>query len=238
MLMYEAEGLYVLDPPISAWKNERRVVIWAEAAATCELAADLLAIWERLEGRGLLDLQTATALYTGILTDTGRFTYRATSPHTLQVAARLLEQGVDTQFLSSQLFDVQSKALLRIKVLLAERMEFLAEGRAVMATTDAADLQACQAGPDDLDSIPAWLRDFEGVEVSVLLRELEDGTVRGNLRSLPPLAVQPLAAHYGGGGHAQASGFTVVGKRLGEITPDVKQQLLALLEATDSEVVR
>lgn len=225
----ETQDIFVLDHHISDMEQSSQVLIRPESAATCELAADLITAWETLTDLTILNHQIATALYTGLLTDTGRFTYRATTSNTLYVAGRLLEEDVDTQFLSSHLFDTQTLGLLRLRCYLAQRLEFISDGRGVMAKITGEQLEACGATREELEAIPSWMREIEGVEASILVRDLGDGAVRGNLRSLPPLKIEPLARIFGGGGHAQASGFTVEDGALDEVYDLVKAEAEKLL---------
>ena len=229
------EDRFVLDHHLSSMELSRRVLIRPEAAATCELAADLITAWEDMEGRELLDQKTATALYTGMLTDTGRFTYRATSSNTLFAAGRMLDYDVDTQFLSSHLFDMQTLGSIRLRCRLAEDLDFFEDGRGVIAKVTAAIMEECGASREDLEVIPSWLRDIENVEVSIVVRDLDEGSVRGNLRSLPPLKVEPVARIFGGGGHAQASGFTVEDGDLDEVYRRVREEAAKLLQSGSAE---
>lgn len=220
---------YVLDHHISAMTPSAQVLIRTDAAATCELVAHLMHYAETSWDMEMADADAATAVYTGLLTDTGRFTFASTTAHTLTAAAYLLPHGVDTQFLASRLFETMSRAALKLRAALVSRMTWFADDRGVIAVVDRALMDDCGAVPDDLEAIPSWLRTIKGVELAVMVRDQGDGEVRGNLRSLPPLNVQPLAKAFGGGGHAQASGFSVKGGKLQAVRDEAVQLGTALL---------
>ena len=150
----------------------------------------------------------ATCLYTGLVTDTGRFQHRNTSPGTFAMACELAAAGADIFKVVKEVYDNQSlsytrllgRALQRIEV-----MEDLALAYSYITQQDLADTGAVLAETEDLID---YLRSIRGTRVVALFKELADGNVRVSLRSRDGLEVGPIARELGGGGHAMAAGYT------------------------------
>lgn len=151
----------------------------------------------------------AKSLYTGVVTDSGRFRYDATSPRTFRQAAFLLEQGIDLNEVYLPLYadDFEAK-LLRAKYTL--KIKFTPKNVAYIYTGKE-ELDAMEA---DIFSISRGMvntmADIKGVEIWVNFTESGSG-VLCELRSSRQSVVQ-IAVKYGGGGHAKACGATVDSK--------------------------
>lgn len=148
----------------------------------------------------------AKALYTGMLTDSGRFRYDSTSAQTFRLAAFLMECGVDTNDIFSKLYaDDFSKIQLKAKFVL--KIQFTAHNVAYIYTTRE-EMQALQADTFAISrGMVGTMSDIKGVDIWVNFTETEQG-VACELRS-SKYNINPVAVKYGGGGHAKASGATV-----------------------------
>lgn len=174
-----------------------------QAAATAELVLLLL---DHLQLP--LSLPVATCLYTGLHTDTGGFRYENTSPRVHRAAERLLEVGVKPWEIADFVYDTKPLAqVLLIKEALS-RLKLGCAGRLAWISLPRAVLQAC--GTDDTSGLINYPRMIAGVEVALLFKETEEGTVRVGLRSRH-VDVSRLAFRFGGGGHARAAGCTLAG---------------------------
>lgn len=156
------------------------------------------------------DRAMTLALYTALVTDTGRFGFSNTRPATHRTAARLLELGVDPSEIHARLFRDATVGLLRLEAEAIARLRTRLGGR--IAWTSVTRAMCRRAGCNheeapDIVEIPARLA---GVEVAVLFRELEPGGgTRVSLRSSRGFAVDRFAGTFGGGGHAAAAGCTL-----------------------------
>jgi phosphoesterase RecJ-like protein len=181
-------------------------VIESGTAATAELVYHLL---------GLADLpiteQVATALYVGIVTDTGRFQYSSTTPETFEIAAALMRAGADTQKSYQEIYESVSPEKILVERELLNTLELLAGGRAAIAWINAETIEAFGAGDDETDGMSEKLRSLIGVEVSAFFKERPDGKIKVSMRSKESVDVAAIAAAYGGGGHVRAAGFTTDG---------------------------
>ena len=91
------------------------------------------------------------------------------------------------------------------------RIRSVCAGKVAYSFARAADLDELGVSQDECDGLVDVVRSVMGVEVCLFLKEVEDGCVRGNLRSKGALDVSGVAAAFGGGGHAAAAGFTYRG---------------------------
>lgn len=163
----------------------------ADLARTCELR---------------LNATAAQALYTGMLTDSGRFRYDSTSPRTFRLAAFLLEQEIDTNEIYRHLYadDFESK---KLRAQFTLKVQLTTHNVAYLYTTQ----EEVQALGMDIFSISRGMvgvmADTKGVDIWVNFTETADG-VLCELRS-SRFNINPIAVKYGGGGHAKASGATV-----------------------------
>ncbi|MBD3368181.1 MAG: bifunctional oligoribonuclease/PAP phosphatase NrnA [Candidatus Eisenbacteria bacterium] len=157
-----------------------------------------------------LDAETATLLYTGVLTDTGGFRFGNTDERTLRAAAALVGCGARPAEVATLVYGSQPIGSLRLLGLVLSTVETALDGRlAFLTLTDEMRRRAGATG-EEIEGLAAYGRGIQGVEVSVLLRE-EDGRVRLSMRSRGRVDVNALARRLGGGGHRAASGALVEG---------------------------
>lgn len=160
---------------------------------------------------GPVDVPMAEALYVAISTDCGCFRYSNTTSATLRAAADLQDLGVNTYAINKKLFSTKTAARMRLEGHLASTMELMADGLVGICTLSRADLQAFNATEDDVDDIAGFARMVEGVELSVMLRELDTGAGKISLRSGGLYNCSEICRRLGGGGHAAAAGAEVPG---------------------------
>ncbi|MNZ48772.1 Bifunctional oligoribonuclease and PAP phosphatase NrnA [compost metagenome] len=181
-------------------------VIHAEAAATVEILFDLI---ERAELT--LDLDCATAIYTGLLTDTGGFRYSNTSPRVMAIASRLLEVGVSGNQLADHLLEKMTMAKLKLLQTALSRLTFTENLEIGWVYIGKDDLKETGAVSEDLEGIVNYALNVDGVEVGILFKEAEDGSIKASLRSAGKANVAQIAQSFGGGGHIRAAGCRLEG---------------------------
>lgn len=181
-----------------------RTLLDPKAAATCEVVFDLL--------RALsvpLSPDIATALYTGITTDTGCFKYTNVTPRTYRIAADLVETGIDAPTINREMFDTKSRARLEMERRVLDSIAFDCGGEVALILITLDMIRASGAKEDDLDGLATIPRGIEGVRVGVTLREKEDGGWKVSLRARAPANASEICAKFGGGGHRGAAGCTL-----------------------------
>lgn len=171
-----------------------------------------------------INQQAAEALYTGMVTDSGRFRYDSTNARTLRCAACLLEQGVDTNKLYRHLY-ASSFDQLQLKAQYTLKIQFSPRNVAYIYTTRE-ELE--ETGADEFTisrGMVNVMSDIQGVDIWVNFTETDHG-VLCELRS-SFYNINPVAVKYGGGGHAKASGATIADR---ETAMAMLRDLDALME--------
>lgn len=175
----------------------------SSAASSSELVYGLI---RRMGGD--LDKDLATCLYTGVVTDTGRFQYSNTTAGTLRVAADLISAGADHVTIGEDVYESAPFALLRVLGKMFDRAR-LVDG-IVYSWVELADLG--DLSMEDTDDLIDALRAVREAEVALLLKERPEGGWKGSLRSRSDLDVAEVARALGGGGHVKAAGFVQEGE--------------------------
>lgn len=186
-------------------------VAWVEEAhsSCCEMIVDF---YETFREELVLTPQAAAYLYTGMVTDSGRFRYEGVTGDTLRLAGTLLDRGIDTETLFAQLY-LEDYSYLKFKAQLYERMEITPNGVAYiyldrdMQRQFGLTLEQASASIGALDSIRGCLSWLAFIETGD-----ETGAIRVRLRSRF-VAINTIAEKYHGGGHACASGATVYSRQ-------------------------
>jgi bifunctional oligoribonuclease and PAP phosphatase NrnA len=156
----------------------------------------------------------AEALYVGLVTDTGRFQYRTTSPAALRLGARLVESGVDVHKVFERVFESIQPGKLRLLGRVIDHAVPYCDGRLLISHVTRDDLALVEGDEATTEGLIDHLRAVEGVQVAGLIREqvpLADGSLipnRVSLRSRGLIDVSVIARLSNGGGHKQAAGFS------------------------------
>ncbi len=170
-----------------------------------ESCCGMIAEFARESGLRLTPL-AAKSLYTGMVTDSGRFCYDATTAQTFRLAAFLMEQKFDLNEVYGKLYsDDFSRIQLRAKFIL--KIQFTEKNVAYIYTTRE-EVEALQADTFTISrGMVGTMSGIKGVDIWVNFTETPDG-IACELRS-SKYNINPIAVKYGGGGHAKASGATV-----------------------------
>ena len=198
-----AKRLVIIDHHISegAWGDH--LLIDRSAAATTELVYELL-----IELDWPITEAVATAIYTGIVTDTGRFQYSSTSPNTHRIAAKLLDKGVHPDVIGQKLFEEAPFGYYKVAAAVLGRSVLDAEHRLVWSVMTPNDLEDAGLEYYETDSLIDLVRMARGTEVACLLKVKKSGVIKGSMRSRGRIDVASIANSFGGGGHHNAAGFT------------------------------
>ena len=155
--------------------------------------------------------ELASALYVGLVTDTGKFMYENTDVDAHRMAAELIEAGVDVDDTYQRLYERVPIEKLRLIARALEKIERFDDGRLAVTYIDAADYSATGAGEVLTEGIIDFVRSLEGTSVAAVIRDKTDGgrsARKVSLRSTDGLVdVSAIARINGGGGHRRAAGF-------------------------------
>jgi phosphoesterase RecJ-like protein len=179
-----------------------------------------------------IDCPMAAAIYTGILTDTGSFRFSNTNQHAFAICAEMIECGANPYEIAQHVYGHYSLGRIKLLNLALDSLEISPNGKmSIMSLTqDMLDMTRTQE--EDIDGIINYARRIEDVKVAALIHEVAgNGRARRqyhvSLRSDGDVNVALIAAEFGGGGHANAAGFSV------EATlSDLKNKIFELSETT------
>ncbi len=177
------------------------------ASCTAEIVLELAA----LLGAELTP-EIATALYVGLITDTGMFMYENTDARSHRVAATLIEAGVDVNEIYRRLYERVPTEKLRLLARSLERVERRLDGALSTTYVSADDYTATGADETLTEGIIDFIRALEGTAVAAVIRDkpMGGGAARkASLRSTDgAVDVSAIARKMGGGGHRRAAGFS------------------------------
>lgn len=155
----------------------------------------------------VLSKDAAQALYVGISTDTGRFKFDSVTSRTFHAAATLLDTGVDLGYIDNQL-SVESLDTLKLKGHILSTFKISENGFAY-ATLKMSEVEKFGVSYEDAAAQVSTISTIEGCPVWALFLEYSKEEIRVRLRSRGPV-INMLAEQYRGGGHAKASGATLL----------------------------
>ncbi len=182
-------------------------LVVAGASSTGEILGDVFDATRRHDHADI-----AEALYTAIVTDTGRFQYANTTPKALRLAADLVEAGADSHKVFQVVYESVQFAKLKLLARALERAQVQDGGRVVVSHLVRKDFSDVGAAEPYSEGIIDYLRAVEGAELAVLIREQPPGAAHAckvSLRSsVDEVDVSAIARKSGGGGHRQAAGFS------------------------------
>lgn len=198
-------------------------LIKSDAAATTEILYDLIRKFSMEWTK-----ESATAIYTGILTDTGGFRYSNTTPKVMSMASELLGYGVNGPMLSENLLEEMTPSQIKILIKALSTLEMSSDGLISWVHITPESMVECGAINEDLEGIVNYPRNISGVEVGILFKVIDDTAVKVSLRSSGTVDVAALAQMFGGGGHVRAAGCRIEGT-LDHIIPQVLERVRQLL---------
>jgi bifunctional oligoribonuclease and PAP phosphatase NrnA len=150
----------------------------------------------------------AESIFMAIQTDTGSFRYGNTTKEAFTIAGEMLDWGVSPWMLSRQVMDGYSLKKLRLLELTLKTIELCHEGKVGFITITQQMFSKAKADKFNSERFVDYPRFISGVEIGVLIKEIEDGYYKVSLRSNDWVNVAELASHFGGGGHPKAAAFT------------------------------
>lgn len=172
-------------------------------------AASGVVVQELIDELGLpLNRDAAVCLYAALICDTGRFQYETTTPAVFDLARRLTEFDVPVPTLSRHLFEEHRFAYLQLLGEALGAAQLIREQRFVWTAVTQDMLRRHGVTIDEVEGLIDILRRAAEAEVTCVLKEEEDGSIRVSLRSLGGVDVHRVAEANGGGGHRFAAGFT------------------------------
>ncbi|MDH5542623.1 MAG: bifunctional oligoribonuclease/PAP phosphatase NrnA [Nitrospinota bacterium] len=172
------------------------------------------------------DATTASAIYTGITTDTGSFKYENTDAGTLEISAWLAEMGANPHEISKILFAQNSYESTIGRGKMLSSITLHRNNTVAIAELDHEFMDSKIGRKVDTDGFANEVLSIKGVELAFLIREVNGKDCRVNFRAKSDLYdMNKMARKFGGGGHPRASGATIPGR-----LEEVKSLLLDTIE--------
>lgn len=188
-------------------------LIDTRACATAEIVYRLIE-----EMPVAMDSAMATAIYTGILTDTGSFRFSNTNRAAFAICSQMIEHGANPYEVAQNVFGHYSLGRIKLLNMALDSLELSDNGMLSIMTLTQCMLEETHTQTHDIDGFINYARNIEEVKVAALIHELrcdanahkgDRNDYHVSLRSDGAVDVAHIAANYGGGGHASAAGFTV-----------------------------
>ena len=172
-------------------------------SATSEILTQLLREWNFP-----MNVAIASALYLGIVNDTGNFEHDNVTVNTLKAAQFLVEQGANNAVIVRNFLKTNSYASLKLLGEALFHFQFFEEKKLSYFYLTKEVMNKYAAKKEHTEGIVEKLLSYEKASVSLFLREEQDGSIKGSMRSKDSIDVNQIAAHFGGGGHVKAAGFS------------------------------
>ncbi len=155
-----------------------------------------------------ISLEMGEAIYLGLVNDTGNFAHSNVTDKTFLVASQLMALGVNNNKIVNDFFKTKSYERMKVLGKALSEMVFVKEKKLMYFYLPYNELKGLNATKDDTEGVVEELINYSGNEVSLFLREEENGKIKGSLRSKHGADVNKIANIFGGGGHIKAAGFT------------------------------
>lgn len=175
-----------------------------EISSTCEVLFRVICSLGLFEQMGV---DAASAIYTGMMTDTGNFTYNSNYPEIYITIAELIKKGIDKDWIYARIHNTNSENKLRLNgYAIAQKMEVFPEQCAALITLSQNELNQYNYQKGDTEGLVNVPLSMEHILFSAFLRE-ESNLIKISLRSKGSFPANKIASDYfNGGGHLNAAG--------------------------------
>lgn len=186
------------------------VISYPKISSTSEIVFRLMT---QIGGFDKISTTVAECIYTGMMTDTGGFTYNSNDPEIFQIISILLKKGIDRDLIYRNVFNNYSDQRIRLLgFTLSQRMKIYPEHKAALIYLSKEDQKQFTLAKGDTEGFVNYPLSIKDILFSVFIRE-DDELVKISLRSQGAFPSNKFAADYfNGGGHLNASGGEFYGK--------------------------
>lgn len=191
------------------------------ASSSCEVLYDMLEEEKISEA-------AATAIYTGIVHDSGVFKYENTSEHTMNIAGKLMSKGVNFPAVIDEGF--YEKSYVQNQILGRALLEsiLLLKGKCIYSAISQSEMKFYGVTQKEMGGIVEQLRLTAGVDVAIFMYEISPMEYKVSLRSKKYVDCNVVAGYFGGGGHVRAAGCIFKGTKhdvVNNLLEHIEQQL-------------
>lgn len=174
-------------------------------SSTCQMVYNFIEMFNDLD---LIDENIATALYTGIMTDTGSFRFRSTTSRTHRIIADLIDKGAQNDRIHSNIYDANSHSRLMLLGRALSNLKVLSEYKTAYITLNQKDKDEFNYEKGDTEGVVNYALSLKGIVFAVIfIEDVEQRIVKISFRSKGSFSVNKFARnHFSGGGHDNAAG--------------------------------
>jgi bifunctional oligoribonuclease and PAP phosphatase NrnA len=173
----------------------------AGAAAASEVLFDMFT------ANGVtIDKDVAMALYVGIATDTGCFKYGNTTAKTLRATASLMDTGIQTAQVNTDIFDTKTKEYFALETMAMNSIKMYCNNKVAVLMLTKDMYRRANIAENETQGINGLPRQIAGVLIGITIKERESGSYRISMRTREDVDASAICALLGGGGHKQAAG--------------------------------
>ncbi|NLI89209.1 MAG: bifunctional oligoribonuclease/PAP phosphatase NrnA [Epulopiscium sp.] len=220
----EALITWNIDHHISNTNYSKYNYVDSQASSASEIVYDFY------EETGIsMNKNIAKSIYTGIVYDTARFKHSNTSPKTLDIASKLIEEPFDFSEIIRKLFDERPLITLQLQGVVLGNIESYCNDALIVSTLSIEEANKYGEGTEDTGGVVNILKNTKGSKVALFLCQKSQDEIKLSLRSEDPYDVCKIAQEFGGGGHTKAAGATINGT-IEEAKEQIMPRLLELFE--------
>lgn len=190
------------------------------AAAASEVLYDMFT-----ENGAEITEDIAMPLYVGLATDTGCFKYGNTTSKTMRAAAALMDTGINTAAVNTDIFDTKTKEYFALETMAMNSIKMYFDGKCALLMLTKDMYRRANIAENETQGINALPRQIAGVLVGITIKERESGNYRISVRTREPVDASEICSLLGGGGHRQAAGC--------ELTANPRTVISTILKYTE-----
>lgn len=177
----------------------------SSAAATAQLVYQFIV--KKMSDASGINAAIATCLYTGIMTDTGSFRFRSTTPEIHRIIADLIDRGAENWKIHELIYNSNTERRLRfLGFCLANRLTVIPEYNTAYFAISKSDLEQFEIQTGDTEGLVNYALSIQGIRLAALIIERAEA-IKLSFRSLGDFPCNEMSReHFNGGGHMNAAG--------------------------------
>jgi phosphoesterase RecJ-like protein len=197
-------GIINVDHHISNDFFGMKNFVYPKMAATSEIVGSIF-----LDLFGYIKAEAATAIYTGVMTDTGNLTYESTTSATVALVSILHEMNADFNSMRKFVYENESVGQLAGVRTILNNLDYLMDGYIAYTYLKYEDISVNNLTAGDIENYVDYPRKVSTSEVAILFKEFKKDEIRVSIRTKKEIDANKMASGFGGGGHKRAAGFRI-----------------------------
>ena len=195
-------------------------IIEPGVSATCEVMYKVIKAMDEI--KPCLDDTVAKLLYSGLVTDSGGFTFSNVSEPTHEIASKLINYNFSASEICEHFLKYLSLKLFTLRMRVLSKAKFFQDGKIGLIYFSQEDFIATDTAMEDTEGAINYIRDIDAVEVAVAITQTQqNNSYKVSIRTSDRVDASRIASVFGGGGHKNAAGCRISG-----FYEDVKDKLL------------